>query len=668
MNVFSDDINRNKRRILKYLMSIFILPMVGLLFIVLPFIIISEIYVVYSELIKKFLNRNKAIIKKSDNTIKLYKYMAAENFNQYSPDYLNGKLYFANRSALNDPLENISIINRTSSKSKDDNSLDIDPLEKYKICSMTTNPNNYVMWSHYAGNHKGVCLEVEIDKNILDNQKIKLEKVIYSRRLPVILDFVYPDDFINGNYSWADVKKMLFYKLHTWSYEDEWRLVIESDEAKTFQIGCVTGIICGYKCLPKYIQSLRKTNNMPIEQVSLERTEKEGLYFSSNFEVNEPYGGFTNDTWSYSINDSGVTISKYYGHSNEVEIPQKFMGKFVVNIGENAFADNNEIKSVFLPSELTTIESSAFSGCSGLETINFNEKLKIIGKKAFKNCDNIKAITLPASIEKICKCAFEGCNKLSTLTLLGNAFIENKAFMNCEQLLTVKICSNVKHIGNQAFYECKMLNSFEIDGTVDFWGKHVFTSWNLDVLKIKSNNKYTYRDGTIFERNNKRLLFCSNDVTRLFIPYNTSVINFSAIGACNNLTEIIVDKDNKIYASIDGVLYDKKQKKILFYPRARTGNYTIPEGVVTIGYASFSNCEGLTSITIPKSVKKVCQYAFGGCYHLTEIFPNNIELKHVGIGAFDDCYDLQNTPVYAKRKDNIFEMMIMYYKAWLDKI
>jgi len=668
MNAFSNDISRYKRRILKYVMSIFLLPIIGIVFLFLPFIIINEIFVVYSELIKKIFIKNKIIIKESDNNIKLYKYLSVQIFDKYSKDYLNGKLYFSERSNLNDPLENISMVNRTSVKSKDNNYWDNDPLEKFKICSMTTNPNNYVMWSHYASNHTGVCLEIEIEKNFLTNQKIKLEKVIYSKQLPIINDFVYPDDFINENYSWTDIKKMLFYKLNTWSYEDEWRLVIKSDEAKTFQIGRVTKIICGYKSIPESIQSLMKTKKIPIEQISLRRTEKEGLFFYSDFEINESIGEFSNETWKYSVSDNAVTILKYYGYSNEIEIPQKFMGKFVTNIGENAFANNKKIKSVFFPSELNIIESLAFSGCSKLKSIHFNKKLKVIGKMSFRDCDNLESITLPTSIERICKCAFEQCNKLSSLTILGNVYIENKAFINCEQLLTVKMGSNVKNIGNQAFYGCKMLNSFEVDGTIDFFGRHVFSSYNLSILRIKSNNKYNYKDGVVFEKDNKRLFFCSNDISKLFIPHNTSVIKFSALEVCKNLTEIIVDKNNKTYACINGVLYDKKQKKVLFYPRAKTGNYIIPEGVFTIGYASFSNCEGLTSIRISKSVKKICHYAFADCYNLATISPNNIKLKYVGIDVFDNCFNLQNTPVYTKRKQNIFELVVMYCKAWLDNI
>jgi hypothetical protein len=37
----------------------------------------------------------------------------------------------------------------------------------------------------------------------------------------------------------------------------------------------------------------------------------------------------------------------------------------------------------------------------------------------------------------------------------------------------------------------------------------------------------------------------------------------------------------------------------------------LEEGVETIGIAAFDNNLGLTHITIPKSVKRICSYAFG---------------------------------------------------------
>ena len=121
-----------------------------------------------------------------------------------------------------------------------------DPLDEYKICSMTANPNNFAMWTHYAEEHKGICIGFIIDPDILEKEDIKCEKIIYAKHLPVIENFVYPYDFKINDLTWADIRKLIFYKLNNWEYEDEWRLVKRSDKPNKWQIGKAVRILCGY--------------------------------------------------------------------------------------------------------------------------------------------------------------------------------------------------------------------------------------------------------------------------------------------------------------------------------------------------------------------------------------------------------------------------------------
>ena len=54
---------------------------------------------------------------------------------------------------------------------------------------------------------------------------------------------------------------------------------------------------------------------------------------------------------------------------------------------------------------------------------------------------------------------------------------------------------------------------------------------------------------------------------------------------------------------------------------------TIPNSVKSIGYGAFSDCSGLTSVTIPDSVTSIWKYAFYHC--------NNLISKHANYKAFD---------------------------------
>ena len=66
---------------------------------------------------------------------------------------------------------------------------------------------------------------------------------------------------------------------------------------------------------------------------------------------------------------------------------------------------------------------------------------------------------------------------------------------------------------------------------------------------------------------------------------------------------------------------------------------TIPNSVTSIEYDAFSSCTGLTSITIPNSVTSIGARAFSGCTGLTSItIPNSV--TSIGERAFSGCSDL----------------------------
>jgi len=83
------------------------------------------------------------------------------------------------------------------------------------------------------------------------------------------------------------------------------------------------------------------------------------------------------------------------------------------------------------------------------------------------------------------------------------------------------------------------------------------------------------------------------------------------------LTSIIVDASNTVYSSQDGVLYNKDRTVLIEYPYGKSGGFTIPDSVTSIGDYAFFNCSGLTSVTIPDSVTSIGSYAFYGCSGLT---------------------------------------------------
>ena len=71
-----------------------------------------------------------------------------------------------------------------------------------------------------------------------------------------------------------------------------------------------------------------------------------------------------------------------------------------------------------------------------------------------------------------------------------------------------------------------------------------------------------------------------------------------------------------------------------------------------LGYAAFSDCSGLTSLTIPSSVTSIGEYAFYGCSGLTSLtIPSNV--TSIGWGAFCGCSGLTSIYVYTEKLPNM---------------
>ena len=137
---------------------------------------------------------------------------------------------------------------------------------------------------------------------------------------------------------------------------------------------------------------------------------------------------------------------------------------------------------------------------------------------------------------------------------------------------------------------------------------------------------------------------------------------------CVYMKNIYVDKENKYFTSIDGVLYNKDVTKLLFYPSHKSDKtYTVPESVTEISFCAFQrngivteitlpkglktmkakaflDCASLKKINIPSGITKIEWSLFSGCKALTEItLPDGI--TEIGLTAFYDCSSIRKITI-----------------------
>ena len=135
---------------------------------------------------------------------------------------------------------------------------------------------------------------------------------------------------------------------------------------------------------------------------------------------------------------------------------------------------------------------------------------------------------------------------------------------------------------------------------------------------------------------------CSN-LTSITIP--ASVQRVGRISNCKKFTTFEVAENNEYYStSDDGKILENKDKTVLFsYPSA-SGDVTIPNGVISIGYGAFSGCNSLTSVIIPDSVTSIDYYAFENCENLESV-TIGAGVTSIGSNSFRGCCSLTSIEV-----------------------
>jgi hypothetical protein len=115
------------------------------------------------------------------------------------------------------------------------------------------------MWSHYADNHEGVCLEFTVLKESYFDGAIS---VIYASDYPQLKVTMGSRELADG---------MVRTKATHWAYESEWRVLnVEVTPLHDFPKECLSGVILG-------CQISAPNENLIIEWLS-ERSSPTTLY------------------------------------------------------------------------------------------------------------------------------------------------------------------------------------------------------------------------------------------------------------------------------------------------------------------------------------------------------------------------------------------------------
>lgn len=133
------------------------------------------------------------------------------------------------------------------------------------------------------------------------------------------------------------------------------------------------------------------------------------------------------------------------------------------------------------------------------------------------------------------------------------------------------------------------------------------------------------------------------------IGKNVESIGIWAFENNQSLKEFIVNEENEYFCSVDGVLFTKDMKTLLFYPPAHGKEYTIPDSVETLRSKAFYKCSSLEKLEFSKNLKTIEEKTFFRCSEMKNVvLPDTLEI--IGKDAFGYCSALTEITVPASVK------------------
>ena len=215
----------------------------------------------------------------------------------------------------------------------------------------------------------------------------------------------------------------------------------------------------------------------------------------SYFDASAGTGGAVVPIYTYTLDDANrATITGYNGSAAALYIPGEIDGHEVVAIGDGAFEDRTDLRTVMIPDSVTEIGSCAFNNCTNLSNVTLSQNLKYMEGRAFGSCEKITKIEIPKSLEWCGSTLYDygpfgDCTGLKTVIFEnGTTEISSHLFEKCTGLEEINIPDSVTEIEDSAFSGCVNLSKVNIPDTVTIIGEYAFDSCtNLTNVTLSKN-------------------------------------------------------------------------------------------------------------------------------------------------------------------------------------
>ncbi len=302
-------------------------------------------------------------------------------------------------------------------------------------------------------------------------------------------------------------------------------------------------------------------------------------------------GEIGNTKWDLDFETGTLTIFGYgeMAECDEYELPDR-----VITISPWE-TDRPYIRAVVVEEGVTSISRDAFRGLLLMETVKIPDSVRSIGAGAFGDCASLRSVEIPKGVEEV----------------------EADCFTRCLALEEVKVSRD------NPVYRSENGVLFRRDGTLVLYPQN------------KKDEKYRVPEGT--KAVSLRAITGNQNLRELIFPEGFENLGPNAVMGCGNLErvefpaslktigrlnslpvrEYSVAESNPNYKVENGALLTGDGKVLIAYPVKREDTvYEVPDGVEEIGPDAFRGAEHLKRVTMPATLERVRDFAFGSCRNL----------------------------------------------------
>lgn len=365
-------------------------------------------------------------------------------------------------------------------------------------------------------------------------------------------------------------------------------------------------------------------------------------------------------------NITAIAENAFGSPETGLPIEQITLPSTLKSIGQYAFGNCTQLRTIVLGNQLTHIGNGAFLGCEQLTAINLPDTLQSLGRGAFSGCCSLKKVVIPPSVKKIENSTFYDCFQLKELLLpsslteigamafahtalkelqLGQTLITvigAEAFGECPYLSKVVFPKTLQSIENEVFLSCHQLRDSEGLQYVTTIGSKAFYETQLTTLSLTNATEIG------------AWAFAKTAIGELFFPENLQNIGASAFEGCTQLKKVVFSRSGKLPHSgrkaFKGCI-SLREVDLGNLPRVDDGSFfecshltsiLWSSHLKTIASSAFYACHDLEEIIFPETLQEVEDWAFYNCNRLRKIVFGSSAEK-IGQETFSNCLALQTT-------------------------